>query len=1155
MDDNSTHTLAFAALALRMGFLTPEALAKAVQAWAERRDRSLGQVLEELGLFTPDRRRLLEGLADSKRGTTPQEPPTVPETQAPAGGVPTSAGMRFRILRPHARGGLGQISVAFDEELRREVALKEIQERHADDPNSRARFLLEAEVTGGLEHPGIVPVYGLGQHLDGRPFYAMRFIRGHSLQNALAVLHAGGKPAFATPAGRVELRQFVTRLIEACNAIAYAHARGIVHRDLKPANVMLGPFGETLIVDWGLARTFDLSAHGAVRAAEGQTSAPLQPPSLSALEPTRPGAAVGTPGYMAPEQAAGLRDAIGPAADVYSLGALLYYTLTGQPPFPGKNVGLLLQRTVRGDFPLPRQIDASIPPDLEAVCLKAMALEPKGRHASARDLADELGRWLSREAPSAVPSPRPRRRWLVMGLSTAAVALLLVGTLALRLGIALSAERDDNRTWRVEAERAGDEAHLQRRRAEEQQRRAEAQRRRAEEEERRLRRLTGYLAGLFTIRSNVPAGFGPVVWEGPLPFDGLLLRAGKSKGERLTAHAVLRRCAAEVTSFADDPVLFALVRAALGSGCRQLGLYREAQTLLAPALDVRHYRPPDHPDVAFVSLCLAWLHHDRGETTEAARLCREALRAGRGLPAGHPLLRQARLLLAWCAVQQGDVGKVERLLASPRPAGTGTEEAEATAVRLALAARLLREGKLAPAARQGWRVLGILWPPAGPWRLGLPDRRLDALNTLGLYYLGVGQRTAAPADLAAAERLQRQVLGNARRLLPERHPLLALPHRELAFVLDRQGKSGEAAEEYRAFLELLRDGVGLDDPRMTPAVEEYARFLARQGRYADGKALLAEAYEALSERFNFRTPPVRDITARLVRFAEDNDDYAEAARRATFLNPGQGEDGGRGRLEGKRLEVLGLLWAGRFKEAEATLKQERERLPFVEPARGRSQALCDLLLAEVCAATGRVKEAKTLGLSAGKHFRADKDVPPVWFLQALLLQHRLQPDPTGALTDEAVACARRLPDRPLLLAKALEAQAAFRAERGEAAKAVPLLEEASALVGRERGEAAAAAALVRARLWQTLLKADRAGEVLRRLEEHARRPGWKAAAPEELVRALALHRLGRKGEARAALLRATVTLAALKMPGPWSWEEGLRLRQLQREVERRLARD
>ena len=166
----------------------------------------------------------------------------------------TTEGQRFRVLRPHAQGGLGAVFVALDAELHREVALKQILEHHADNPVSRQRFLLEAEVTGGLEHPGIVPVYGLGTYQDGRPYYAMRFIRGDSLKDAIAAFHSD--LGLKADAGRrsLELRQLLRRFLDVCNAIEYAHSRGVLHRDIKPANIVVGKHGETLVVDWGLAK-------------------------------------------------------------------------------------------------------------------------------------------------------------------------------------------------------------------------------------------------------------------------------------------------------------------------------------------------------------------------------------------------------------------------------------------------------------------------------------------------------------------------------------------------------------------------------------------------------------------------------------------------------------------------------------------------------------------------------------------------------------------------------------------------------------------------------------------------------------------------------------------------------------------------------------
>src|SRR5262249_17179918 len=235
-------------------------------------------------------------------------------TASYAVGTATSDGQRFRVLRPHARGGLGAVFVALDTELHREVALKQILDAHADDPTSRQRFVLEAEVTGGLEHPGIVPVYGLGTYSDDRPYYAMRFIRGDSLKEAIERFHTD--EALKSDSGRrwLELRKLLRLFLDVCNAIDYAHSRGVLHRDIKPGNVNVGRHGETLVVDWGLAK-----ATGRADPSSGERT--LMPSSASGSAETLPGSALGTPAYMSPEQAEGDLDRLGLRSDVYSLGA------------------------------------------------------------------------------------------------------------------------------------------------------------------------------------------------------------------------------------------------------------------------------------------------------------------------------------------------------------------------------------------------------------------------------------------------------------------------------------------------------------------------------------------------------------------------------------------------------------------------------------------------------------------------------------------------------------------------------------------------------------------------------------------------------------------------------------------------------------------
>jgi serine/threonine protein kinase len=335
-------------------------------------------------------------------------------------------GARFRILRPHAEGGLGKVSVAQDVELNREVALKEMKPATANDADSRTRFLLEAEITGGLEHPGIVPVYGMGQYGDGRPFYAMRFIRGDSLRAAVDRFHAGTTRHDMYEC--VEFRVLVGRFIAVCHAVEYAHSRGVLHRDLKPDNIMLGKFGETLVVDWGLAKS-----KGRMDRYLAGEECTLQPRPARDSVPTQMGSAVGTPAFMSPEQARGQLDAIAPTSDVYSLGATLYYVLVGRTPFRGDTLGDVLQQVQAGNFPKPRSLRPCLPQSLEAICMKAMAVRAGDRYLTAADLARDLQRYLADEPVSA---RRESTRERMRRFARRHRSLLLVTMIMLSLGLA-----------------------------------------------------------------------------------------------------------------------------------------------------------------------------------------------------------------------------------------------------------------------------------------------------------------------------------------------------------------------------------------------------------------------------------------------------------------------------------------------------------------------------------------------------------------------------------------------------------------------------------------------------------------------------------------------------------------------------------------------
>lgn len=459
-----------------MDFISRDALIAAMNAWVLRKETFLGDLLQEQKALSAERGQLLNALVDEhvrQHGNDPRQSleslssasdlrselkeklidtdlrhslqvvgaaKTADPLQTRPLGEGTSAGTRFRILRPHAEGGLGKVAVARDEELHREVALKQLKPRHADDPGSRERFVVEAEITGGLEHPGIVPVYGLGQTGDGRPFYVMRFIRGDSLGEAITAFHSrfGNQ---SDPQGRdIALRKLLGRLIDVCNVMEYAHSRGVLHRDLKPDNIMLGKYGETLVVDWGLAKP--LGQPCLTDADSNSAESPLVPASGNSGE-TLPGSTVGTPAYMSPEQAAGRLDQLGPASDIYCLGATLYHLLTGQPPVRDADLATVLRRVQRGDVPRPRQLQTWIPPALEAACLKAIALQPSDRYTSPGQFADELERWLADEPITAYSDSWRERlaRWSRHHQAYAqaiGVALVIVAVVAIAAGIVIN---------------------------------------------------------------------------------------------------------------------------------------------------------------------------------------------------------------------------------------------------------------------------------------------------------------------------------------------------------------------------------------------------------------------------------------------------------------------------------------------------------------------------------------------------------------------------------------------------------------------------------------------------------------------------------------------------------------------------------------------
>jgi WD40 repeat protein len=349
-----------------------------------------------------------------------------PDSDAPASDLPTVPG--YRVLREIARGGMGRVLAAFDLSLDRDVALKILL------PGANAdRFVRESKITARLPHPGIPPVYALGTLADGSPFLAMKLIAGQTLAIEMKT------------ADRPRLLQAFAQV---CQAVGFAHSRGIIHRDLKPANVMVGAFGEVQVMDWGLAK--DLTSREVVdqpRASETLTEPTIgtdanqtpdpSPPGESTDDRTQAGVVLGTPAYMAPEQARG--EAADARADVFALGAILCAILTGQPPFGGRSPREVIQRAGAADLAeaLARLDGCGADAELVALCQRCLSPDPVDRPADGRAVADGLTAYLNgvqeqlqaaeRERAVAVArEAEQRKRRRVQLTLSAAVALVLV---------------------------------------------------------------------------------------------------------------------------------------------------------------------------------------------------------------------------------------------------------------------------------------------------------------------------------------------------------------------------------------------------------------------------------------------------------------------------------------------------------------------------------------------------------------------------------------------------------------------------------------------------------------------------------------------------------------------------------------------------------
>ena len=741
----------------------------------------------------PDRIELVDAVFAEAVSTAGISQPRPARSRTEVGPVRASRAVeRFRILRFHREGGLGRVYLARDEELGRDVAVKEIRPDKASQADLRNRFVLEAEINGGLEHPGIVPVYSLGAHDDGRPFYAMRFVEGDSFKEAIDSYH---KECPRPDPTAVEFRKLLGRFIDVCEAIAFAHSKGVLHRDLKPHNVMLGRFGETLLIDWGLAKATGCRESENLDAAGAAT---LVPPSSSGHAPTL--GALGSPLYMSPEQAAGEPGSLTPSTDVYGLGAILFALLTGEPPVDGKSTDEIVDQVRLGAIRLPRSLNPHIPRALEAVCVKALAPQPCDRYPSALALAEEVEHWLADEPVAAWREPLSgrARRWAKRhrtAMTGGAAAVLagfigLLGVLALQVSYNSQLKQANAATSKAknEAEAALAQSEQARNRAE---------------------------AVLKFLKEDVLAAARPEGENGGLGVDVTVRKAVDAAEPRIAG------------AFKEQPIVEAEVRDTLGStyfyaGDAPLAIRQHERAFL-----LRQTRlGPDHPDTLTSRNNLGAAYLDAGRTDDAIKMHEANLmRLESKLGPDHPDTLSSRNNLAEAyraAGRTDDAIKMHEATLKQRESKLGADHADTLSSRNNLALAYDDAGRAEDAMKMHATTLRTQESKFGP---GHPDTLKSRAN-LARAYLAAG-RTDVAIKMHEATLKQRES-----KLGPD-HPDTLNSRMDLADAYQAAGRIEVAIKTHEATLKQFEAKLGPDHPNTLTSRNNLATCYSAAGRIGD----------------------------------------------------------------------------------------------------------------------------------------------------------------------------------------------------------------------------------------------------------------------------------------------------------------------------------
>jgi non-specific serine/threonine protein kinase/serine/threonine-protein kinase len=458
---------------------------------------------------------------------------------------------RFQALSELARGGQGRIVVAHDTMLRREVALKELL--RAESGGAVRRFEREALLTARLQHPAIVSIYELARRRSGEPVLVMRRVQGKPFDRAIA------------EAGTYEKRlALLAPFTVACDAIAYAHQQRVIHRDIKPANVLLGDFGDTVVIDWGIAKE--------VGAEPVENESTNDDPALEGQPLTATGELIGTPAFMSPEQARG--EPADAQSDVYALGAMLYQLLSGRRPYEQKNRKEILEAIKSGPPTPVATLVPGVAPELATLVGRAMAKDRKERYATAGEVAEELKRFQTGRLVRShnYSTWQLLRRWVRRH-----AALIVMGAIAIALLAAVGALS----IQRILAERE-----------------------RANREAAAASRVSGFMTSMFKVSDP-----------------------SEARGNSVTAREILEKATGEIHgALAQDPVLRARMTGTMGTVYANLGLYGKAHPLLETALaEQRRALGPDAPETLQATREMGRLLFLEGRFSESEKLLRETI--------------------------------------------------------------------------------------------------------------------------------------------------------------------------------------------------------------------------------------------------------------------------------------------------------------------------------------------------------------------------------------------------------------------------------------------------------------------------------------------------------------------------------------------------